>query len=104
MPVGKNGLGNLSYTTTMENGPRQSGEDRYLDLSGLDCPIPVLKAKLALAEMRPGEVIHVLATDPHSTVDFEAFCARTGHEMLHAYRDSGGGLHFHIRHRAGARA
>jgi len=87
----------------MKSEAPEAREDRHLDLSGLDCPIPVLRAKLALAEMRAGEVIHVVATDPHASVDFEAFCARTGHELLHSYRDPRGGLHFHIRRRAGAR-
>lgn len=57
--------------------------DQYLDAKGLNCPLPVLKAKLALNRMAPGEVLLVEATDPHAVIDFEAYCARTGHELLH---------------------
>lgn len=64
--------------------------DQVLDVKGLDCPQPILRTKLALARMHPGEVIHVLATDPHSTLDFKAYCARTGHELVHF--ESGDGL------------
>ena len=73
--------------------------DQVLDVKGLDCPQPILRTKLALARMQPGEVIHVLATDPHSTLDFKAYCARTGHELVHL--ESGDGLfQFYVR-RAG---
>ncbi len=56
--------------------------DQYLDAKGLNCPLPVLKTKLALNRMQPGEILFVEATDPHSVVDFEAYCARTGHKIL----------------------
>ena len=56
--------------------------DQYLDAKGLNCPLPVLKTKLILNRMQPGEVLFVEATDPHSVVDFEAYCARTGHKIL----------------------
>lgn len=62
--------------------------DQYLDARGLNCPLPVLKAKLALTRMQPGEVLRVEATDPHASIDFEAYCARTGHEMV--YMNEGG--------------
>lgn len=56
--------------------------DRELDTRGLNCPLPILKAKKALAEMQSGEVLKVVATDPGSTRDFQAFCRQTGHELL----------------------
>jgi len=56
--------------------------DQHLDARGLNCPLPVLKAKVALNKMRAGEILHVEATDPHATIDFEAYCARTGHEII----------------------
>lgn len=56
--------------------------DQYLDAKGLNCPLPVLKAKVALNKMKPGEILHVEATDPHATIDFEAYCARTGHNII----------------------
>jgi len=56
--------------------------DVVLDAKGLNCPLPILRTKLALSKMDRGQVLHVLATDPHSVVDFQAFCARTVHELL----------------------
>ena len=56
--------------------------DQSLDARGLNCPLPVLKAKVALNRMQPGEVLYVEATDPHATIDFRAYCARAGHEIL----------------------
>lgn len=56
--------------------------DQYLDAKGLNCPLPVLKTKLALSRMQPGETLWVEATDPHAVIDFEAYCARTGHKLL----------------------
>ena len=55
---------------------------QHLDAKGLNCPLPVLKAKVALNKMQAGEVLYVEATDPHATIDFEAYCARTGHEII----------------------
>ena len=56
--------------------------DQTLDAKGLNCPLPVLKAKVALNKMQPGEILYVEATDPHATIDFEAYCARSGHEIV----------------------
>lgn len=56
--------------------------DEYLDARGLDCPLPVLKAKLALNRMPPGSLLRVDTTDLHARIDFEAYCARSGHELL----------------------
>ncbi|MBP6115889.1 MAG: sulfurtransferase TusA family protein [Neisseriaceae bacterium] len=53
-----------------------------LDVKGLNCPMPILKAKKALAKMATGEVLAVLATDKGAPVDFEAFCRQTGHVLL----------------------
>ena len=62
--------------------------DQHLDAKGLNCPLPVLKAKVALNKMQPGEVLYVEATDPHATIDFEAYCARTGHEIVRLIENS----------------
>lgn len=70
--------------------------DQSLDAKGLNCPLPVLKAKLALNKMKPGEILHVEATDPHATIDFEAYCARTGHEILTS-QEASGVIVFYIR-------
>lgn len=67
----------------------EHGYDQSLDAKGLNCPLPVLKAKLALNKMNPGEILQVEATDPHSTIDFEAYCARTGHEIIHSHTGAG---------------
>ena len=53
-----------------------------LDTRGLNCPLPILKAKKALAEMASGEVLKVLSTDPGSIRDFLAFAKQTGNELL----------------------
>lgn len=57
-------------------------EDQTLDARGLNCPLPILKAKVLLNKMQPGEILYVEATDPHSVIDFEAYCARTNHKLL----------------------
>lgn len=57
--------------------------------------MPVLKTKLELNRMQPGEVLFVEATDPHSVIDFEAYCARTGHEIL-SIDETGGIIGFTI--------
>ena len=56
--------------------------DKELDTRGLNCPLPILKAKKALADMRSGEVLKVLATDPGSMRDFQAFARQTGNELV----------------------
>ena len=56
--------------------------DEYLDAKGLNCPLPILKTKVLLNRMEAGAIIKVEATDPHSQIDFEAYCARTNHELL----------------------
>jgi len=56
--------------------------DQSLDAKGLNCPLPILKAKVLLNKMQPGEILYVEATDPHSVVDFEAYCARTEHDLI----------------------
>jgi tRNA 2-thiouridine synthesizing protein A len=55
---------------------------KEVDARGLNCPLPILKAKKALAEMLSGEVLKVLATDPGSMRDFQAFARQTGNELL----------------------
>ena len=55
---------------------------KEIDTRGLNCPLPILKAKKALAEMQSGEILKVVATDPMSTRDFQAFARQTGTELL----------------------
>ena len=56
--------------------------DKELDTRGLNCPLPILKAKKALAEMSSGEMLKVIATDPGSMRDFQAFARQTGNELV----------------------
>jgi tRNA 2-thiouridine synthesizing protein A len=56
--------------------------DRELDVKGLNCPLPILRTKKALSEMSSGQVLKVLATDPGSLKDFQAFARQTGNELL----------------------
>ena len=55
---------------------------RELDTRGLNCPLPILKAKKALAEMNSGELLRVVSTDPGSMRDFQAFARQTGNELV----------------------
>ncbi len=56
--------------------------NRDLDVKGLNCPLPILRTKKALAEMETGQVLRVRATDPGSVKDFAAFAKQTGNELL----------------------
>lgn len=56
--------------------------DQEVDARGLNCPLPILKAKKALSQMTSGQVLRVLATDPGSLRDFQAFSRQTGNELL----------------------
>jgi len=56
--------------------------DKELDTRGLNCPLPILKAKKALADMQSGEVLKVVSTDPGSMRDFKAFARQTGNELV----------------------
>lgn len=56
--------------------------DKEIDTCGLNCPLPILKAKKALTDMASGQVLQVRATDPGSVRDFEAFARQTGNELL----------------------
>ncbi len=70
--------------------------DAELDTSGLNCPLPILKAKKALAGLSGGQVLKVVATDPESVRDFETFTRQLGHTLLEV-REAGGQFHFLIR-------
>ncbi len=67
-----------------------------LDVKGLACPLPILRAKKAIKDLVPGAVLEVLATDPGSVKDFDAFCRQTGHQLL-GHTESGGVYTFEIR-------
>ncbi len=67
--------------------------DHELDASGLNCPLPILRAKKALTGMTSGQVLHIIATDPGAVKDFEAFAKQTGNELVES-RKEGGKFHF----------
>jgi tRNA 2-thiouridine synthesizing protein A len=56
--------------------------DLEVDARGLACPLPILRAKKALATLKSGQVLHIIATDPGSVKDFQAFSRQTGNELL----------------------
>lgn len=63
--------------------------DREVDARGLNCPLPILRAKKALTDLDSGQILKVLSSDPGSKRDFEAFARQTGHELLRT--DEGAG-------------
>ncbi|MDP1647762.1 MAG: sulfurtransferase TusA family protein [Rubrivivax sp.] len=70
---------------------------RELDARGLNCPLPILKAKKTLAEMASGELLRVVSTDPGSVRDFQAFARQTGNELVE--QTSGGSDFMHVLRR-----
>ncbi len=56
--------------------------DKEIDTRGLNCPLPILRAKKALADVQSGQVLKIVATDPGSIKDFEGFSKQTGHALL----------------------
>lgn len=70
--------------------------DRELDARGLNCPLPILRTKKSLNDMRSGEVLKILATDPGSVRDFQAFSKQTGNDLLSTTEDRGEFL-FYLR-------
>ena len=63
--------------------------DQELDATGLNCPLPILRAKKALGGLQAGQILHIIATDPGSVKDFEAFSKQTGNELMESREDSG---------------
>ena len=71
--------------------------NKELDTRGLNCPLPILKAKKALADLPSGQVLRVVSTDPGSVRDFQAFARQTGHELVE--QSSGAGEFIHLLRR-----
>ncbi|NKB63381.1 MAG: SirA family protein [Gammaproteobacteria bacterium] len=67
--------------------------NQELDARNLNCPLPILKAKKTINKMESGQVLRILATDPGSVKDFEAFARQTGNELLES-TESGDEFHF----------
>jgi len=70
--------------------------DMELDARGLNCPLPILRARKSINSMAAGQVLRIIATDPGSVKDFEAFCKQTGNELLDTTQD-GTEYQFNIR-------
>lgn len=68
----------------------------HLDARGLNCPLPILRAKKALKTMPAGQALDIVATDPGAVADFKAFAAQTGNELLRA-EEVDGEFHFRLR-------
>ena len=70
--------------------------DSELDARGLNCPLPILRAKKAIAGLDSGQKLHITATDPGAVKDFEAFCRQTGNSLLES-GEAGGEFSFVIQ-------
>ncbi len=73
-----------------------SSYDLELDARGLNCPLPILRAKKSIQSLSVGQVLRIVSTDPGSVKDFEAFCKQTGNELVESAQD-GGEYAFNIR-------
>lgn len=63
--------------------------DQTVDARGLNCPLPILRAKKALNALTRGQTLQVMATDPGSVLDFQAFAKQTGHRLLESHESNG---------------
>ena len=70
--------------------------DQELDACGLNCPLPILRAKKSLSSLDSGQILKIIATDPGAVKDFEAFARQTGNELLES-SEEGGKFHFLVR-------
>lgn len=70
-----------------------AAQPRELDTRGLNCPLPILKAKKALAEMGSGDVLRIVSTDPGSVRDFQAFARQTGNDLIGQSNEGGEFIH-----------
>ena len=68
--------------------------DLEVDATGLKCPLPILRAKKALAQLQSGQVLKVITTDPHAVRDFQAFSRQTGNGLLDQVEGEGNVTHF----------
>ncbi len=70
--------------------------DKEVDATGLKCPLPILRCKKGLSDMEAEQTLKIIATDPGSIKDFEAFCKQTGHALLQQ-DEEGGVFTFYIK-------
>ncbi|MGV6819011.1 MAG: sulfurtransferase TusA family protein [Parvularcula sp.] len=89
----------MSQTPLSAVDPQNTAKDAApteLDARNLNCPLPILKTRKALASMETGDTLRLLATDPGATADMASFCRQTGHTLLSS-RDEDGTLEFIIQ-------
>ncbi|MBF0529959.1 MAG: sulfurtransferase TusA family protein [Deltaproteobacteria bacterium] len=73
--------------------------DKVMDLKGLPCPMPIVKISKGIKEVKVGQVVEAVTTDPGALTDFPAWAKKTGHEILKT-EDSGGETKFYIKRKA----
>jgi len=91
----------MTLPSASNSGNDASGRpavDLEVDASGLNCPLPILKAKKALAALSSGQTLKLVSTDPGSVRDFEAFARQTGNALI-AQHEQGAGWAFYLRRR-----
>jgi len=71
--------------------------DLEIDASGLKCPLPILRAKKALAQLQSGQVLKVITTDAHAVRDFQAFAKQTGNVLQAQHQSDASAVHFLVR-------
>ncbi|MFT0548001.1 sulfurtransferase TusA family protein [Allopusillimonas ginsengisoli] len=88
----------MSNLTTNSSDETTPAVDLEVDASGLKCPLPILRAKKALAQLQSGQVLKVVTTDTHALQDFQAFARQTGN-VLEAQIDEGSVVSHYLRRR-----
>ncbi|MGE8656893.1 MAG: sulfurtransferase TusA family protein [Achromobacter sp.] len=78
----------------LENASAVPAFDQDVDASGLTCPLPILRAKKALAQMESGQVLRVVTTDRNAVRDFQAFARQSGNVLVAQHEAEGRGVHF----------
>ena len=99
--LARGGCDEIAVFVSKDQSPVTS-TDIQLDVRGLSCPMPLLKAKRALNGMQDGQTLHVLATDPGSVRDFEVFTEQSGHLLLESEQSDG--VYAYVLQKVGRRA
>ena len=81
--------GAISDFTNIDRRKSMSDFNEELDARGLNCPLPILRAKKAINGLEVAQTLKIIATDPGSVKDFEAFCKQTGNELVSTAEDGG---------------
>jgi tRNA 2-thiouridine synthesizing protein A len=81
-------IANAAYRRQPKQGDTRMNFDKELDARGLSCPLPILKTKKTLNDLASGQVLKIVATDPGSIKDMQAFANQTGHALLSSAEDN----------------